>query len=277
MKPTLLVSTLIILGVAFSASAQKNEEVPHPAKRAAAAKAVAPAHPRQMSQVRTPSNASVQHFHPNAVSQSRSRATVPQSDRHVNRLQATQTNVHRGQAQTRAEVATNAKTSARIQRESNRQTTTTFAARGAQGRNVTIVNNWRGARFNNPNYVAFRNYHREWHDRGWWRNHYSRVIFLGPDWGWWAWSGGYWYPAWGYEVGFNYPYYGPIYSYGDLTPSQVVLNVQQQLADQGYYSGPIDGDLGPMTRRAIAAFQVDHGLVITSTIDRPTLATLGLV
>jgi len=30
-----------------------------------------------------------------------------------------------------------------------------------------------------------------------------------------------------------------------------------------------------MTREAIAAFQADHGLAVTSVIDEPTLATLG--
>ena len=45
----------------------------------------------------------------------------------------------------------------------------------------------------------------------------------------------------------------------------------------GYYDGPIDGALGPMTREAIAAYQADNGLSVTSAIDEPTLATLGLV
>jgi len=48
------------------------------------------------------------------------------------------------------------------------------------------------------------------------------------------------------------------------------------LQRDGYYSGPIDGVLGPMTRQAIAAFQADHGLAITSAVDEPTLASLGL-
>ena len=55
------------------------------------------------------------------------------------------------------------------------------------------------------------------------------------------------------------------------------MNVQEQLARDGYYTGPIDGDLGPMTRQAIADFQADHGLAITSAVDEPTLASLGLV
>ena len=58
---------------------------------------------------------------------------------------------------------------------------------------------------------------------------------------------------------------------------QVTVNVQEALARAGYYDGPIDGELGPMTREAIAAYQADNGLAVTSAIDEPTLATLGLV
>ena len=73
-----------------------------------------------------------------------------------------------------------------------------------------------------------------------------------------------------------YPYDGPIYGYSDLAPDRVVTEVQAQLQRDGYYHGPIDGVLGPMTRHAIAAFQADHGLAVTSTVDEPTLATLGI-
>jgi len=143
-----------------------------------------------------------------------------------------------------------------------------------RGRNTRITNNWRGARFSGRSYAAFRNYHRAWHDRGWWRSHYDRIIFVSG--GWYYWNSGYWYPAWGYASGAYYPYDGPIYGYNDLTPDQVVVNVQAQLQRDGYYSGPVDGVLGPMTRQAIAAFQADHGLAITSAVDQPTLASLGL-
>jgi len=55
-----------------------------------------------------------------------------------------------------------------------------------------------------------------------------------------------------------------------------VSEVQAQLQRDGYYDGPIDGELGPMTRQAIADFQADNGLAITSTVDEPTLETLGI-
>jgi len=143
-----------------------------------------------------------------------------------------------------------------------------------RNRNVTVTNNWQGSRFSGRQYAAFRNYHRQWHDRGWWSSHYNRIIFVSG--GWYFWDGGYWYPAWGYGPDSYYPYDGPIYGYGNLTPDQVVVEVQTQLRRDGYYAGPIDGVLGPMTRQAIAAFQSDHGLAITSTVDEPTLSTLGL-
>ena len=144
-----------------------------------------------------------------------------------------------------------------------------------RGGNARITNNWRGDAFRGQRYTAFRNYHKQWHDRSWWRSHYDRIIFVNN--GWYYWTAGYWFPAWGYAPSMTYVYDGPIYGYNGLSPDQVTVNVQQQLARAGYYDGPIDGLLGPMTREAIAAYQADNGLAITSAIDEPTLATLGLV
>lgn len=141
-------------------------------------------------------------------------------------------------------------------------------------RNVAVVNHWRGDRFAGRNYAAFRNYHRAWHDRGWWRSHYNNIIFVSG--GWYFWNSGYWYPAWGYDPGYYYPYDGPIYGAAGLTPDQIVMSAQQQLRDDGYYNGPVDGVLGSQTRYALAAFQADHGLAVTSAVDEPTLATLGI-
>jgi hypothetical protein len=144
-----------------------------------------------------------------------------------------------------------------------------------RGGNVRVTNNWRGDAFRGQRYAAFRNYNRQWHDRGWWRAHYTRIVFVNS--GWWYWNAGYWFPAWGYAPSVSYAYDGPIYGYNGLAPDQVTVNVQQQLAAAGYYDGPIDGQLGPMTREAIAAYQADNGLAVTSAIDEPTLATMGLV
>jgi Putative peptidoglycan binding domain len=142
-----------------------------------------------------------------------------------------------------------------------------------QGR-AGITNNWSGQQFSGQNYAAFRNYSRSYHDRGWYRSNYPRISFyFGAPY---YWDSGYWYPAWGYYPGYTYGYDGPIYGYNGLAPDQVVVDVQERLQREGYYTGPIDGELGPMTRQAITAYQSDHGLAVTSTIDQPTLATLGL-
>ncbi len=144
-----------------------------------------------------------------------------------------------------------------------------------RGGNMRITNNWHGDAFRGQRYAAFRNYHRQWHDRSWWRSHCDRIVFVNN--GWYYWNAGYWFPAWGYAPSVTYVYDGPIYAYNGLSPDQVTVNVQEQLARAGYYDGPIDGILGSMTREAIAAYQADNGLAITSAIDEPTLATLGLV
>jgi hypothetical protein len=140
--------------------------------------------------------------------------------------------------------------------------------------NVRITNNWRSDACRGQRYAAFRNYNRQWHDRSWWRGHYDRIIFVNN--GWYYWNAGYWFPAWGYAPSFSYVYDGPIYAYNGWTPDRVTVDVQEQLARAGYYDGPIDGVLGPMTREAIAAYQADNGLAVTSAIDEPTLAMLGV-
>ena len=144
-----------------------------------------------------------------------------------------------------------------------------------RGGNVRVTNNWRGDAFRGQRYTVFYNYQRQWHPSSWWRSHYTRIIFVNN--GWWYWNAGYWFPAWGYAPYVSYVYDGPIYAYNGLSPDQVTVNVQEQLAAAGYYDGPIDGVLGPMTREAIANYQADNGLAITSAIDEPTLATMGLV
>ena len=130
--------------------------------------------------------------------------------------------------------------------------------------------NWKGS-----NYTVFRNYTSEWHDRSWWNRHYNRVVFIGG--GWYAWNGGWWYPAWGYNPGQSYyPYNGPIYAYRGLPPDQVIANVQAELQQQGYYRGEVDGLLGPLTREALIGYQNTQGLAPTGSIDQPTLSALGM-
>jgi Putative peptidoglycan binding domain len=123
--------------------------------------------------------------------------------------------------------------------------------------------------------VARQRYVRVRHDRNWWNQHYSRIVFYGG--GYWYWNSGWWYPAWGYNPYYNsYVYDGPIFGYGYASPFDVTAQVQRALAARGYYYGPIDGIMGPSTRGAIQRYQIDRGLAVTAAIDEPTLATLGL-
>jgi hypothetical protein len=122
---------------------------------------------------------------------------------------------------------------------------------------------------------AFRCHWHEWHDRQWWHNNCDTIVFVST--GYYFLDGSYWYPAWGYDPLQTYnDYDGPIYTYGDLLPDEVIANVQTTLQDAGYYSGPITGSLNGETRAALANFQRDYGLPITGAIDEPTVETLGL-
>jgi hypothetical protein len=138
-----------------------------------------------------------------------------------------------------------------------------------QGRRIEGSQNWQGKQ-----YTVFRDYKSEWHDRNWWHSHHNRIVFVfGAPY---FWNAGYWFPAWGYNPNAYYAWDGPIYAANNLPPDQVIANVQSALQQQGYYRGDVDGLIGPLTRAAIADYQRDHGLYVTSAIDQPTLQSLGM-
>jgi len=56
----------------------------------------------------------------------------------------------------------------------------------------------------------------------------------------------------------------------------MVMRVQSKLHDLGYYGGPINGTLGPMTKDALRRYQLVQGLPVTSAMDDATLAALGI-
>jgi hypothetical protein len=127
----------------------------------------------------------------NGAALSRERSLTLANAQRTNRVQATQAG--------NARVAQATRNAARRNLAVNRQRNLSLARNVLHNRagNVRVTNNWRGARFNDPRYAAFHNYNRTWHDRGWWRDHHSHIVFvLG---GWWYWNAGYWYPAWGYD------------------------------------------------------------------------------
>jgi hypothetical protein len=122
---------------------------------------------------------------------------------------------------------------------------------------------------------AQRRFRHERHDRAWWKSRFPTIVFVTG--GYYYWYAGYWFPAWGYDPIYNYyDYDGPIYTYGNLLPDQVIINVQRALEQLGYYAGSLTGSLGSATRAAIAAYQEDAGLVVTGGVDAPTVAALGL-
>lgn len=127
-----------------------------------------------------------------------------------------------------------------------------------------------------PSYSdAWRRHRHEWHDRNWWHDHCDTIVFVIG--GYYFLDGSYWYPAWGYDpLQSYYDYDGPIYTYSNLLPDEVIANVQLALQDAGYYFGAITGSLNYEMRAALANFQRDYGLPITGAIDEATVQTLGL-
>ena len=114
------------------------------------------------------------------------------------------------------------------------------------------------------------------HTRFWWKHHFTTFVLVGG--GYYYFDTGYWFPAWGYDPNYEaYDYDGPIFTYGNLLPDQVIVNVQRALQDRGYYGGGISGALSPATRRAISAFQADEGLEVNGVVDGPTVYALGLI
>ena len=122
---------------------------------------------------------------------------------------------------------------------------------------------------------AFRRHWHESHDRNWWHNHCDTIVFVNT--GYYFLDGSYWYPAYGYDpLQTYYDYDGPVYTYSNLLPDEVIANVQTALQNAGYYLGEITGSLGVDTRAALANFQRDYDLPITGAIDEPTVEALGL-
>ncbi len=83
----------------------------------------------------------------------------------------------------------------------------------------------------------------------------------------------------------NYPYayYTGAQSDDNTAPANeapvtdsTVQAVQTELSQLGYYNGPIDGIFGPMTRDAVAKYQIDKQLDVTGSLSPDTLQSLGV-
>ena len=170
-----------------------------------------------------------------------------------------------------------------------------FASPGRPGMGAWGGQRWSGRNWSGRNWSG-RNWNgRNWNGN-WNHNHgHNNVIFIGdfgfPGWWGWGWGNPYWgypygYYGYGYPYGYGYgnPYgyggygygdygYGNGYGYGGSqgygngyggtqygSPTRSkVAELQRRLARAGYYRGSVDGVLGPQTRRAIRAYEQDHG------------------
>src|SRR5262249_6954815 len=145
--------------------------------------------------------------------------------------------------------------------------------------NTAVTNGGHGKNTNNNRNSypdAMGHYRHERHDCDWWKQHYVVIVLVGG--GYYYHDAGYWYPAWGYDLNYErYDYDGPIYTYGNLLPDQVIINVQRVLQQLGYYTGDLNGSLGIATRQALTAYQQDYGLDATGVVDEATVRSLGLI
>lgn len=104
--------------------------------------------------------------------------------------------------------------------------------------------------------------------------------WCGPSWGG-GWGGWGWGPSFGVAFVAPPPVYRTVYvaqpapAYASYS-APTLYRAQVRLARLGYYPGPIDGDFGPMTSRAIRNYQADYGLPITGRLDYRTRSSLGV-
>ncbi len=64
--------------------------------------------------------------------------------------------------------------------------------------------------------------------------------------------------------------------YPQFATYPVEVAVQVQLKQLGYYGGPVDGDIGPGTQKAIAKYQAAQGIAVTGTITQALVASLKI-
>lgn len=61
-----------------------------------------------------------------------------------------------------------------------------------------------------------------------------------------------------------------------LRADEQIRAVQEQLKDQGFYYGEVDGDFGTETSAAISRYQIRNGLKVTGNVSAETLASLKI-
>ena len=149
----------------------------------------------------------------------------------------------------------------------------TFPQRGLNGR---------------TNHVAERhdaNWHGDWDRR---HAHFFNnrfFVFIGGFWcglddGFFPWD----YLPYYADDYYPYDYYADSQPYDDTesvdnsvpAADATVEATQEELAQLGYYNGPVDGIFGPTTRDAVANYQIAKQLNVTGSLSPDTIQSLGL-
>ena len=117
------------------------------------------------------------------------------------------------------------------------------------------------------------NWQRGWDRR---RAHFFHNRFFVFDDGFWFGLDNGFYPYDYYGYDYDDPYYYGANESADPYSDATVSAVQSELAEQGYYRGPIDGVYGPQTRAALTRYQKSRGLQVTGSLSPATLRALRL-
>lgn len=81
-----------------------------------------------------------------------------------------------------------------------------------------------------------------------------------------------------YHSGPSYRPSAPMYRPAPPSPRErKEYRAQLRLRQLGFYHGRVDGQIGPMTQRAIARYQRSRHLRITGWLDVRTLRSLGVI
>lgn len=141
---------------------------------------------------------------------------------------------------------------------------------------------------------VFVNYSSPWYGYGWdwgwpYYDYYPYYYGYGPSVNFSYTDDGYNYDPYMYNYGNAPSYYSDPNAYDSAQPqpeyrdrnynvgnASMVSRVQAQLKRDGYYKGDVDGALGSRTKYAIRAYQRDHGLEASGTMDEDLLRTMGL-